>query len=183
MRSDEELMAAYVAGDAAAFDELFARYSPVLLRVMRQQLFRPGDAEDLVQQTFLQLHRSRKDFKAGHRLRPWLFTIALNLKREYFRRIKRRPEAGLPDDGRADPVEAPRGQHRVEASQTVRYALERLPEDQRDVIVLHWIAGLPLPDVAGVVGASLSAVKVRAHRGYAAMRRLLEDSDRNPDEP
>lgn len=172
-RTDEELMTAYVAGDAAAFRELFERHSPVLLRVLRHQLRRPEDARDLVQQTFLQLHRSRKDFRDGAQLRPWLFTIAMNLKREYFRRAGRRPESALELDGRTDPAVGPRGHERLEATDELGYALRALPEEQREVIALHWLAGIPLPDVAQMVGASLSAVKVRAHRGYAAMRRVL----------
>ena len=173
MRTDEELMAAYIAGDSAAFRELFDRHSPILLRVMRHQLRRPEDARDLVQQTFLQLHRSRNDFREGAQLRPWLFTIAMNLKREYFRRAGRRPESPLDLDGRTDPAVAPRGHEQLEASDELGFALAELPEEQREVITLHWLAGVPLPDVAQMVGASLSAVKVRAHRGYAAMRRAL----------
>jgi RNA polymerase sigma-70 factor (ECF subfamily) len=181
MRTDEELMAAYASGDPSAFRELFDRHSPVLLRVMRHQLRRPEDARDLVQQTFLQLHRSRSDFREGARLKPWLFTIAMNLKREYFRRVGRRPESPLDFDGRDDPGVAPRGQEQLEAANEIEFALARLPEDQRDVISLHWLAGVPLPEVAEVVGASLSAVKVRAHRGYAAMRRTLGDPSNSED--
>jgi RNA polymerase sigma factor (sigma-70 family) len=183
MRSDEELMAAYVRGDAAAFRELWNRHSPVLLRVMRSQLRRPEDARDLVQQTFLQLHRSRQDFREGARLSPWLFTIAMNLKREYFRRAARRPEAPLENEGESVPV-APRGHEQAEAREEVAYAMGKLPEDQREVIALHWLGGVPLPEVASIVGASVSAVKVRAHRGYAAMRRALGKDDLgNPEEP
>src|SRR4051812_11239165 len=114
MPSDEDLMAAYVKGDVAAFRTLFDRHSPVLLRVMRHHLRRPEDARDLVQQTFLQLHRSRHDFRDGAKLKPWLFTIAMNLKREYFRRAGRRPEAPLSPDA-PEPAAPPRGQERAEA--------------------------------------------------------------------
>lgn len=167
-------MAAYVAGDRAAFDELFRRLAPVLSRVLARQLPSREEAHDLVQQTFLQLHRSRHDFRPGARLRPWLFTIAINLKREHFRRMKRRPEAPLELDGRNDPASA-RGDHgRADARQTLIWALQRIPTDQAEVITLHWFEGLPFPEVAEVVGASLSAVKVRAHRGYQALRSLLD---------
>ena len=168
-------MAAYSKGDARAFRELFERHSPVLLRVMQHQLRRQEDARDLVQQTFLQLHRSRLDFREGAPLKPWLFTIAMNLKREYFRRAGRKPETPLDLDGRDDPAEAPRGAERLRQRDAVEFALAALPEDQREVIALHWLAGIALPDVAEMVGASLSAVKVRAHRGYAAMRQALGD--------
>jgi len=181
-RSDEELMAAYARGDAAAFREIFERLSPILLRVMRHQLRRPEDASDLVQQTFLHLHRSRLDFRDGAQLKPWLFTIAMNLKREYFRRASRKPESPLELDGRADPSTGNDEHHRLEAADAVEFALSKLSPEQRDVISLHWLAGIPLPEVAQMVGASLSAVKVRAHRGYAAMRQALGESS-NPEVP
>ncbi|HVU02215.1 MAG TPA: RNA polymerase sigma factor [Polyangiaceae bacterium] len=182
MPTDEELMAAYVRGDQSAFRKLFERHSPALLRVMRHQLRRPEDARDLVQQTFLHLHRSRADFREGALLKPWLFTIAMNLKREYFRRSGRKPESPLDLQGAAEPAVAPRGQEQSDARDEVVFALRKLPEDQREVIALHWLGGVPLPEVAEMVGASLSAVKVRAHRGYAAMRRALGADFGNPEE-
>lgn len=167
-------MAAYVAGDAGAFDELFVRYAPILLRVMRQQLRSQEEANDLVQQTFLQLHRARHDFRPDAKLRPWVFTIALNLKREHLRRLRRRPETELTLDGRSDPkVRSEAG--RLEAARTLEFALEKLAPAQREVIELHWIAQLSFLEIAELVGASLSAVKVRAHRGYEALRELLQD--------
>lgn len=174
LKSDEELMFAYVAGDTGAFDELFARYAPVLLRVMRHQLRSQEEANDLVQQTFLQLHRARHDFRADASLRPWLFTIALNLKREHLRRVKRRPESELTLDGRSDPKVRPEA-GRLEAARTLQFALEKLHPSQREVIELHWIAELSFSEIAELVGASVSAVKVRAHRGYSTLRELLED--------
>ena len=168
-------MAAYVAGDRAAFDELFQRLAPVLLRVLARQLPNREEANDLVQQTFLQLHRSRYDFREGARLRPWLFTIAINLKREHFRRMKRRPEAPLELDGRSDRVSVQGAHGRADAQRSLGWALQRIPTDQAEVIALHWFEGLPFPEVAEVVGASLSAVKVRAHRGYQALRALLDE--------
>jgi len=166
-------MRAYVGGDPAAFGELFERYAPLLEAVFRRRLRRAEEARDLVQQTFLHLHRSRADFREDARLRPWLFTIGMNLLRESQRRSFRRPEATLELDGVRDPAVEAAGQQRVDAARTLEVALGALPADQRDVITLHWLAGVPLPEVAEIVGASLSAVKVRAHRGYAAMRRAL----------
>jgi RNA polymerase sigma-70 factor (ECF subfamily) len=173
-RSDEELMAAYVAGDRGAFAELFSRYSPRLGRLMARDLARGTDADDLVQQTFLQLHRARRDFREGARLRPWLFTIALNLKRQYFRRKGRRPETPLPEAGPTELV-APGGDPEggVRDAQ-LRAALDGLPAAQRDVIVLHWFEGMTFREIAQVVGASQPAVKVRAHRGYERLRAALK---------
>lgn len=172
-QSDEALMAAYVAGDVAAFDLLFERYAALVLGIARRYTATSGDAEDVVQQTFLNLHRARRDFRQGSRLRPWLATIALNVAREHGRRRARRPAVALavdvkaPGAGPADEAVARDDRERV------RMALNGLGAAQRQVIELHWFAGLSFPEVAQAVGAGLSAVKVRAHRGYAKLREAL----------
>ncbi len=174
MRSDEELMRAYREGDPGAFRELFQRYASVLVRLLARDLRQPDIAQDLVQQAFLQLHRARFDFDDTQRFKPWMFTIALNLKREYFRSRKRRPEAPAGEV----PVEIavpPLGQQRAEAQQTLSWALEKIPADQREVIELHWFGGLSFPEVAECLGIGATAAKVRAHRGYNGLRALLGD--------
>jgi RNA polymerase sigma-70 factor (ECF subfamily) len=176
MASDEELMERYKGGDRAAITELVHRYAPLLLRVMLHQVRTREDAYDLVQQTFLQLHRSKGDFRQGAQLRPWLLTIAVNVRHRHFRRMGVREELSLEPDAldRAHPGLTIKSA--AEAGCDVRTVLAALPPDQRDVIVLHWLEGFSFPEVALVVGASLSAVKVRAHRGYVAIRRILADS-------
>ena len=167
-------MAMYVAGDSAAFRVIFERYAPLLMRSMLRELYVREEASDLVQQTFLQLHRARADFDPGQKLKPWIFTIAMNLKREYFRRKKRRPERPL-DAETIEPAVGAIGAAQVEARRTLARMLADLPADQREVIELHWFDGLEFPEVAAVVGASVSAVKVRAHRGYVRLRAALGD--------
>ncbi|MCP4867894.1 MAG: RNA polymerase sigma factor [Proteobacteria bacterium] len=177
--TDEQLFAAYRGGDTKAFDEIFRRYGPPITQLMRRQIRSNEDASDLVQQTFLQLHRARNDFREGCELRPWLYTIAMNLRREYFRKKGRRKESVMDLDAKAstqprvDPVDV----GALETQDQVRQALARLPESQRAVIQLHWFDGLSMSEVADVVGASVSAVKVRAHRGYKVLRAALEATD------
>jgi RNA polymerase sigma factor (sigma-70 family) len=168
-------MGAYVAGDAAAFRVIFERYAPLLMRAMLRELYVREEANDLVQQTFLQLHRARLDFDAGQKLKPWVFTIAMNLKREYFRKKKRRPERSFDPESMVEPAVGALGAARVDARRTLARVLGDLPADQREVIELHWFDGLEFPEVATVVGASVSAVKVRAHRGYVRLRQALGD--------
>ena len=172
-RSDEQLMAAYVDGDAAAFEVLFARYADVLYRLARRRVGSDDDARDLVQQTMLHLHRARHDFRRDSRLRPWLFTIAMNLVREYHRRRGRRPEHSLEREPEVpDPADQPDSARRERVAR-VRAALERLPVQQREVIELHWFEESPYEEIATIVGASVAAVRVRAHRGYQRLREIL----------
>jgi RNA polymerase sigma-70 factor (ECF subfamily) len=173
--SDEALMKAYQAGDAEAHRLLFQRLAPPLLALARRQLRSEAEAEDVVQRTFLQLHRARHDFQDGARLRPWVFTIAMNLVRDTFRRRKRQRESPLELDGRRDPSAVERDPvEREQEVARVHQALASLPADQRRAIELHWLEERPFAEVARMVGASVSAVKVRAHRGYKKMRIFLE---------
>lgn len=175
--SDEELMLAYRAGDEAAFRELFRRYAPRLLRAVRMSAISDDDARDLLQQTFLQLHRARNDFQRGRRLRPWIYTIALNLKRDLLRRRGRRVEIALEPEQFERPATQNDALERRAEAQQLRAALQQLPDAQREVIELHWFAELPFSEIAQSVGAGLSTVKVRAHRGYKRLRALLEQQD------
>ncbi len=171
--TDEQLMQAYIDGNPSAFRAIFDRYASLLLRLMRRGISREIEAQDLVQQTFMQLHRARHDFRQDARLRPWLMTIALNLKREFLRRKKRRPETLVAEhpvlEGKTpqDPVE------QQQTSAQVRAALQKLPESQRQVIELYWFKELSFPEVAEELGLNLSAVKVRAHRGYKKLKQML----------
>lgn len=166
-------MVAYAGGDSAAFRELFQRYAPVLLGLLARQLRARDEANDLLQQTFLQLHRARFDFDPGQRFKPWIFTIALNLKREYFRRARRRPESSLDDERMAEPSVEARGAMRWEAHRDLVRGLDKVRPDQREVIELHWFAGLSFSEIGECLGLTANAVKVRAHRGYTALRAAL----------
>jgi len=164
-------MAAHVAGDRGAFAVLFERWAPRILRMLQRDLVRGEEAADLVQQTFLQLHRARADFRPGSRLRPWLYTIALNLGRQHLRRLGRRGDASL-----ADPdafAAAGRDPEAPLQDDELRALLATLPPAQREVIVLHWFEGLGFREIGEIVGATPTAVKVRAHRGYERLRAVL----------
>lgn len=170
--SDESLMARYAAtNDRAAFDELFRRYAAPLTALFSRTGCNDAEALDLVQQTFLQLHHARKDFRADARLRPWLYAIAMNVGRAAVRKEARKLEQ--PGDLDAYAESSAPHMRDVIRDQTVQRALKQLSHDQREVIVLHWFEGLDFQEIANIVDASLSAVKVRAHRGYERLRALL----------
>lgn len=175
--SDETLMLRYIDGDRGAFRGLFDRYAARLHRLGQRNGLSPAAAADLVQQTFLQLHRARMDFDRDRRFSPYLFTIALNLIRSGHRARGRRPELLFgPEDMPEPDTPARSGTERLERAETaarVRAALAALPEGQREVIELHWFQEQPFEDIAETLGASVSAVKVRAHRGYEVLRALL----------
>jgi RNA polymerase sigma factor (sigma-70 family) len=176
--SDEELMRRYVAdGSRESFEFLFQRYAGRLQAMFMRRVRSREVAADLLQQTFMNFHRARKDFQHGRLVRPWIYTIALNVRREYGRQRLRKKEVSLDPVAHGEPAVGP--DTTTPSDRLVRRALATLTEQQREVIFLHWYEGLSFPEISIVVGASLSAVKVRAHRGYEALRKLLGDEGGN----
>ncbi|TNE87645.1 MAG: RNA polymerase sigma factor [Deltaproteobacteria bacterium] len=163
-------MQAYVGGDHAAFEELFRRHGGRLHAYFARTTGSDQAANDLVQQTFLQLHRARRDFRSGSAFSPWLYAIAANLRRDYHRYQRRHPVDAVDevDAGSASP-EASTASERL-----VRRCVGKLPEGQRDVVVLHWFHEFSMGEVADALGVGRSAVKVRAHRAYKALKACLE---------
>ena len=173
MSDEKEWMRLYVqTGDRAAFEAIFKEYAPRIHRfILRRTRGNRNLTDDLTQQTFLHLHRARNDFDLSRALRPWIFTIAANLVRESARKSMRRPETLIDPLERSTDAVAPAVSSPED--RLVRRTLDTLPAAQREVIVLHWFEGLSFSEISSVVGASLSAVKVRAHRGYKQLRENL----------
>lgn len=173
-------MAGYVKGDQEAFRELFRRYAPVVLGIARRGAGSRDEAEDLVQQTFLQVHRGRLDFRPDARVRPWLLTIALNVKREFLRRQVRNPVRTVDAETLNGWASEQGDPERAVRDARVRLAVERLPELQREVVELHWFAGLSFGEIAQALGATESAVKLRAFRAYRVLRDHFEATANGP---
>lgn len=170
--SDETLMTRFRQGDTRAFESLFQRHARPVHGYLYRLTGSAAAAEDLVQQTFLSVVRSRGRFLDGARVKPWLYAIATNAARDWQRR--RRPE-DLTEAGELPasvPAEAPAPRDRG-LERAVQQALAQLPEGQRIPIMLHRFEGMSFAEIAEAMGLTETAVKVRAHRGYARLRELL----------
>jgi len=175
-------MERYSNGDNAAFAELYDAIAPRLLRFLRKATRDDRDAEDLMQQTLLQIHRERGSFIPGARVIPWASTIARRLMIDSARR--RRVEQRLFSDA---PAHEDRMTHELttatNAAEDLLFAsrlegriqerLDALPETQRTAYQLLQQKGLSLKEAAEVLGTSVTAVKLRAHRAYAALRNVV----------
>ena len=178
-RSEESLMSAYASGDKRAFEELFGRLAPRIHAFFLRAFGSTSVAEELMQITFLKLHRARDTYRAELPLRPWLFTIAARVRGDERRKRSLRAE----DEG-DDALDAAEAQHPIAAPQEaqleerdlmvrVRAALDGLPESQRVVLQLHRFEELTFGEIAKVLGTSEGAVRVRACRAYESLRRTL----------
>lgn len=175
-------MERYAGGDDAAFSALYDALAPRLHHYLCRQTRDAARADDLLQQTMLQIHRARGRFIPGAEVVPWAFAIARRLLIDSIRR--RRNEAGqLSLEGaRAarDPLDAVAGDRPVdEQLDSLRLAraiddhLERLPESHRVAFELIKKEGLSVKEAAEVLGTTVTAVKLRAHRAYVALRAAL----------
>lgn len=171
-------MVAYVGGDALAFSRLFARVAPAVRAFFVRAFADRAVADDLLQTTFLKLHRARATYRPGSPLRPWLFTIAGRVRLDELRRRYRLPPHVGEEEIEAAEAANPAPTVEAEAcerdlGEVVRAAIDRLPASQRVVIHLHRYEQLSFADVARALGTTEGAVKLRAFRAYERLRREL----------
>ncbi len=174
--TDEQLLAEYLAGHSDAFELLVRRHSQELFRFLVRFTGSAAAAEDIVQDTFLQVHLSAASFDRSRRLKPWLFTIAANKARDLLRSRARRPEVpldanvGTEDEGQrfldflADTDNAPSiALEQEEEREFVRNVLESMPEHLREVLVLSYYHRFPYKEISEILGVPLGTVKSRLH--------------------
>ncbi|MDX2010967.1 MAG: sigma-70 family RNA polymerase sigma factor [Myxococcaceae bacterium] len=169
--SDEALMMRFRGGDRQAFDQLFRRHAAPLTSFLTRLTGSAAAAEDAVQLTFLSVIRSRDQFLSGSRVKPWLYAIASNAARDRHRRTRRETPAS--DDAVEAGLDAVHGDAGLR--RRLLEALQRLPEPQREAVILHRLEGWSFAEIAEAVGASETAVKVRAFRGTQVLREALKD--------
>ncbi|MCA9539132.1 MAG: sigma-70 family RNA polymerase sigma factor [Myxococcales bacterium] len=170
-----DAMARYADGDPAGFHEVYEALAPVVIRCMRRWIADGALAEDLVQETFLRVHRARDRYRTGAPVGPWVLTIARRLAIDALRRRGAARDV-LTSEGRLpEPGEAPPEPEEDEALiAEVRAAVADLPESLRVVVAMHKLDEVPLAEVAAALGLREGAVRVRAHRGYKRLRDALE---------
>jgi RNA polymerase sigma-70 factor (ECF subfamily) len=178
--SDEDLLAAVMAGDQTAFATLVTRYHAPLLGYLYRLV--DGDralAEDLVQETLLRVLRQGR-CPAEFRFKPWLYTIAINLARDHFksagvRRRERSDDAEEDALGRvADSAPGPEASAlAAEQGREVRAALAQLGEEYRIVVVLRFYQGFTLQEIAQTLQIPLGTVKSRLSVGIHRLRDVL----------
>jgi RNA polymerase sigma-70 factor, ECF subfamily len=190
--SDEELFARARDGDEPAFADLVRRYERELFGYLRRYLGDASLAEDVFQNTFLQLYLKRDQYEAGRPVRPWLYTIATHQAIDALRRAGRHPtvsleqQTGEESDGEphrllglleaAEPAPLDRASGE-ETRQLVRQSVDALPEFLRQVVILAYFQGLPYRDVADVLNIPVGTVKSRLH---TALQRLQEAWSASP---
>jgi RNA polymerase sigma-70 factor (ECF subfamily) len=179
-RSDEELVEACRAGETSAFDILVARWEDKIRGVAYRVLGSEDEARDVAQEAFLKAYRGVVAFKQEARFSSWLYQIALNLCRDRLRRRKTRATVSLEEAEATGTVivETRPGAHerlqQLDLAHTVRRAIEALPDEQREVVVLKEYQGLTFLEIAQTLEVPVSTVKTRLYRGLGQLRLRLE---------
>ena len=193
--SDEALLAAHMDGHPAAFPMLVERYRPELYGFLCRFIGSRTAAEDVFQDTFLQIHLSAASFDMTRVFRPWLYTIAANKARDWYRKERLRRGVSLQtpigEDGdgelidlmaaRVDQPAQPLSTR--EESDLVNKAVDALSPLHREIIVLAYFQRMNYQQIAEILGIPLGTVKSRLHAAVAAFadrwRRGRKDRD-NP---
>lgn len=175
--TDEDLLVRIARGDEVAIREMVARKLPRLLSLATRVLGDRVEAEDVAQEAFLRIWRQAPRWQAGRaRFDTWLYGVALNLCRDRLRRRREIYTAEPPET--IDPHGGPgRGLDDSESSRSVEAALARLPERQREAIVLQYYEELSNIEAAAVMGISIEALESLLARGRRNLRVHLEDID------
>jgi RNA polymerase sigma-70 factor, ECF subfamily len=169
-RSDGELLAAHVAGDRYAFEELFHRHHRQLYRLAQISSRTPEDAADALQDAMLSAHRSAPRFRHDASVSSWLYRIVVNACLDRLRRNKSHLTTALEDDAYhlGDPTP------RVDTALVVERALMRLPVEQRAAVVAVDMQGFSVAETARLLGVAEGTVKSRCSRARAKLAETLD---------
>jgi len=181
--TDDQLIERLSAGDEGAVGEISQRYGQELRLFCHRMLYNEAMAEDIVQEVLMTCCRS--GVRPSGSLRGWLYQVARNRAIDELRKAKPRQMPGSRDSGiwtdsaiPIDPVTTPAGKAiKEDRARRVQMAIDSMPEDLREVVILYFFQGLSREQVAEAVGLTLSGTKARLSRATAYLRRRLASLD------
>ena len=175
-RDDENLYAAWVAGDPAAFDALYARYRQSLFLFLLRRGHERSQAEDLFHDCWMKVIQHSEAFD-GENFRAWIFTLVRNLSIDRFRQLARHQttEADSLDTDAVASASTQRVQEERDCIELMKSGIAALPMDQRDAFLLKEEAGLGLMQLAEVMQVGRETIKSRLRYAMQRLRSVLED--------
>lgn len=183
-----DLIKASARGDTEAFNQLVLTHQRRVYNVAYRMLSNPEDAADATQDAFVSAFRQIKSFRGGS-FRAWLLKIATNACYDRLRSRKRRPSISLEstmegEETSFDPPDPAIGPESLalkrEVLELIQRGLDRLPDEQRLIVILSDVQGFSYEEIAEITGANLGTVKSRLSRGRAGLRDFLRQSELLP---
>jgi RNA polymerase sigma-70 factor, ECF subfamily len=174
----EELMRLAQQGDKKAYAALFQAITPLLKSFVSKRLNSLADAEDVVQEILMSIHRASHTYDTDRPFKVWMFTIARYRLNDHLRKLYKKgafPEINLED--MAQEISAGDVTEQQDKYEYLNKALSSLPEKQKKIVTLMKIEGYSAIETAQAMNMSVSAVKVSAHRAYKALALKVEEED------
>ncbi len=171
------LMIRYQGGSLEAFQEMYAQLAPGVRRYLSHLAGGAELADDLLQETFLQMHRSRAAYNPAYAVKPWVFGLARNVFLMSRRAARRWASV---QESREDLPEFPvlPEADRLGSQDEIRRGLAYLSPDQAEALLLHHEWGFSFEEIAGMLGTTAAAARARASRGMADLRAALSSLQR-----
>lgn len=166
------------AGDAQAFAELFRQHRSIVTGVAYRMLGPGADLDDVVQDVFLQVHRSLPDFRGQAKFTTWLHRVTVNVVLMTRRRARSRPKYSHEEAARHEPTEEPSPDQvvaRRRRVETFRGLLDKLSDKKRTVFVLHELEGMPPAEIADVVECPVLTVRTRLFYARKELAELMRN--------
>jgi RNA polymerase sigma factor (sigma-70 family) len=160
------------SGDQEAYRQFLNEIGPLLYNYVRRRVFNPEMVPDVYQEVLLTLHKARFTYEPSRPLGPWLFTVARNSILDALGRNRKFAEREVPTEVLPESGEV---ENDGSLGDELHQALNSLSSIHREAIELLKLRGLSLEDAAKELNISVAALKVRAHRGYEQLRKLLTE--------
>jgi RNA polymerase sigma-70 factor (ECF subfamily) len=180
-REPDPLVLRAQEGDAQAFAELFQKHRSIVTAIAYRMLGPGADLEDVVQDVFLQVHRSLPDFRNQAKFSTWLHRVAVNVVLMTRRRAKSRPTYVQEEAGRHEPVDVPTPDESVARTRRVEAfheMLDKLTEKKRTVFVLHELEGMAPAEIAEVVDCPVLTVRTRLFYARKELAQMMKSDPR-----
>ena len=169
--SDEELLSSFLEGSQRSFEELMSRHEPRVFAVALKITGSHPDAYDATQDAFVTAFRRASTFRGEAAFGTWLYRIAINASKDVVR--KRKPTEELEDENK-DRAAARSMDDDIVGRIELAGALQGLPEEYREAVVMHDIGGVPYEEIARLTGVRIGTVKSRISRGRRRLAETLE---------
>jgi RNA polymerase sigma-70 factor (ECF subfamily) len=178
---DQQVISAVMNGNVNAYSILVQQYQKPIFNLMYRVTGSYEDAKDLAQETFIKAYEKLEQFRMGARFFPWLYTIGYNHARNFIQRVKPFQQSSDGDFEKHSGLDYP-SQHEERVIAQIDFlriyqALEQLPMDYREAVILHYHEGLSMEDIATALQLSVSGAKMRVHRGIKKLRETILGDD------
>jgi RNA polymerase sigma-70 factor (ECF subfamily) len=179
-QEETEMISRCQQGDQEALREIFDRYHKKVYRIAYGVVRQREEALDIVQEVFIKLFRSIKNFKGRSRFYTYLYRMVMNTAIDHTRKTGKQFISSLDEEGSFQPSdEVEKGPERIllhkEAEEKLKWAMDKLPAEQKAALIFREVEGLSYQEMAEAMGCSIGTVMSRLHYGRKRMQELLKD--------